>query len=109
MKTLSTALLIALLSTTAFADNIQGNSANQNAVNSNTQIGTGNVSVINSAQTQVQLNDALSAGYGVNAQGNTAQQGAFNANTQLGNGNVSVLGNLQESIQANTAVTLPAH
>ena len=108
MKTLSTTLLIALLSTTAFADNSQNNVATQNTTNVNTQIGNDNVSVINSSQTQAQLNAASSAGNGFNAQGNAAAQGALNANTQLGNGNVSVIDNVQKILQANKAITAPA-
>ena len=107
MKTLSTAVLIALLSTSAFASNGQSNTAIQGATNSNVQQGAGNVSVITSAQNQVQLNDALSAGAGVNVQTNAAQQAAANLNTQEGYSNVSVIENAQTSGQANAAVALP--
>jgi hypothetical protein len=109
MKTLSTAVLIALLSTTAFANNIQGNVATQNATNASVQQGDGNVSVITSAQNQAQLNDALSIGAGVNAQTNVATQAAANLNTQIGIGNVGVIDNAQTSGQANAAVSLPAY
>jgi hypothetical protein len=107
MKTLSTAVLIALLSTTAFANNIQGNATNQGATNASVQQGDGNVSVITSTQNQAQLNDALSMGAGVNAQTNVATQAAANLNTQIGLGNTGVIDNAQTSGQANAAVSLP--
>jgi len=107
MKTLSTAVLIALLSTTAFASNSQNNVTTQNATNANLQQGDGNLSVINSTQNQAQLNNALSVGTSVNAQTNAAHQAAANLNTQVGFSNVSVIENAQTSGQANAAVTLP--
>ncbi|MBE8232859.1 MAG: hypothetical protein HAW67_03930 [Endozoicomonadaceae bacterium] len=107
MKTLSIAVLIALLSTSAFASNGQSNVTTQGATNANVQQGSGNVSVINSTQNQAQLNDALSLGAGVNAQTNAAHQAAANLNTQVGYSNVSVVENAQTSGQVNAAVELP--
>jgi hypothetical protein len=107
MKIVSTAVLIALLSTTAFASNSQSNVATQGATNASVQQGGGNVSVINSTQNQAQLNNALSVGASVNVQTNAAHQAAVNLNTQIGLSNVSVVENAQTSGQANAAVALP--
>jgi len=108
MKTLPLTLLIAMLSTTAFADNLQNNGATQTAVNASTQSGAGNVSVITSNQSQAQFNAGLTQGAGVNAQTNAAAQNAVNVNTQLGGFNTSVIENAQSSGQVNIAATLPA-
>ncbi len=107
MKTLSTAVLIALLSTSAFASNGQSNVATQGVTNASVQQGDGNVSVVTSTQNQAQLNDALSVGAGVNVQTNAAHQAAANLNTQVGYSNVSVVENAQTSGQANAAAALP--
>ncbi len=108
MKTLlSTAALIVLLTTSAFASNGQSNTATQGVTNASVQNGDGNVSVVTSTQNQAQLNDALSVGAGVNAQINAAQQGAANINTQTGVLNTSVIDNAQTSGQANAAASLP--
>jgi hypothetical protein len=109
MKTLSLTLLVAtLLSTAAFADNIQSNGTTQGALNGSTQSGGGNVSVITSNQSQAQFNAGLTQGAGVNAQTNHAAQNAANLNTQIGGFNTSVVENAQNSTQANIAATLPA-
>ena len=109
MKTLSLTLLVTtLLSTAAFADNLQGNGATQTAINSSTQAGEGNVSIIESNQSQAQFNAGLTKGAGANAQINTAAQNAANVNTQLGGYNTSVIENAQNIGQANIGATLPA-
>jgi len=108
MKTLSLTLLVAMLSTATFADNLQSNGTTQGALNGNTQSDGGNVSIITSNQNQAQFNAGLTQGAGVNAQTNYAAQNAANLNTQIGGFNTSVLENAQRSGQANIAATLPA-
>ncbi len=109
MKTLSLTLLVTtLLSTAAFADNLQGNGATQTALNGSTQSGEGNVSIIGSNQNQTQFNAGLTKGSGVNAQLNNAAQNAANVNTQLGGYNTSVIENAQNSGQVNIGAALPA-
>lgn len=108
MKKLAIVLFASLLATSAFADNAQGNSSSQSVVNSNVQIGTGNVSSITSVQQQFQSNKAVSQNKGAIAQQSISIQEAINISQQMGQFNASIITSQQTSMQKNLGIILPA-